>query len=47
MHANNYSPTRPKWAKKTIQAADDLAGDPLDTRKTRFQFHNVFYTCNC
>ena len=29
------SPSRPKWAEKTIEAAQDLAGNPLDPRKTR------------
>ena len=45
MHSYHESPIRPKWAGKTIQAADDLARDPLDSRKTRSQFHNAFYTC--
>ena len=37
------SPLRPKWAEKTIQAIGDLAGNPLDPRKTRSQFHNASY----
>ena len=37
------SPSSPKWAEKTIQAAGDLAGNPLDPRKTRSQFHNASY----
>ena len=43
---NSYheSPIRIKWVEKTIQATDDLAGDPLDSRKTRYQFHNDFST---
>ena len=34
---NSYhdSPIVPKWANKTIQAASDLVGDPLESRKTR------------
>ena len=27
------SPTRPKWAAKTIHAARELAGNPSDTRR--------------
>ena len=40
---NSYhdSPIRPKCAEKTIQAA----GNPLDHRKTRSQFHNAFSAC--
>ena len=37
------SPLRPKWGEKTIQAVGDLAGNPLDPRKTRSQFHNDSY----
>ena len=45
---NSYhdSPISPKWDEKTIQAVGDLVGDPLDSRKTRSQFHNVFSTCD-
>ena len=45
MHTDNYSPIRPKWYEKTIQATGDLAGDPLYSRKTRSQFHNAFSSC--
>ena len=45
MHLDHDSPIHPKWDKKTIQAARDLVGDPLDSRKTRSQFHNAFSTC--
>ena len=45
MHAYHDPPIRTKWAEKTIQAAGDLVGDPLDSRKTRSQFHNAFSTC--
>ena len=38
------SPSRPKWAEKTIQVVGDLAGNPLDPRKTRYQFRNASYT---
>ena len=31
---------------KTIQVVGDLIGDPLDSRKTRSQFHNSFSTCD-
>ena len=37
------TPSRPKWAEKTLEAARDLAGNPLDPRKTRSQFHNASY----
>ena len=37
------SPSRPKWDEKTIHATRDLAGNPLDPRKTRSQFHNYSY----
>ena len=29
------NPTRPKWAAKTIHAAEELAGNPNDPRRTR------------
>ena len=35
------SPSRPKWDDKTIETAGDLAGNPLDPRKTRSQLHNA------
>ena len=35
------SPTRPKWASKTIHAARELAGNPSDPRRTRSQFESV------
>ena len=45
---NNYdlfaypnSPTRPKWAAKTIHAAGELAGNPSDPRRTRSQFESA------
>ena len=38
------TPYKPKCVEKTIQAIGDLAGDPLDSRKTRSQFHNAFST---
>ena len=44
MHAYHDSPIRQKWVDKTIQAIDDLAEDPLDSRNTRSQFHNSFST---
>ena len=46
MNSYHDSPIRTKWVEKTIQAAGDLAGDPLDSRKTRAQFHNDFSTCD-
>ena len=38
-------PIWPKWAEKTIEAAGDLASNPLDPGKTRSQFHTAFSTC--
>ena len=35
------SPSRTKWAEKTIEAIGDLTGDPLDPRKTRSQFQSA------
>ena len=35
------SPTRPKWAVKTIHAAGELAGNPSDPRRTRSQFESA------
>jgi hypothetical protein len=29
---------RPKWAQTTLQDAGDLVGDPVDTRRTQFDF---------
>ena len=46
IHEDHDSPIRTKWVEKTIQAAGDLAGDPLDSRKTISQFHNAFSTCD-
>ena len=45
MYSYHDSLVRKKWGDKTIQAASDLVGDPLDSRKTRYQFHNAFTTC--
>ena len=44
MHAYHDSPIRPKWDEKTIQAAGDLVGDPLNSRNIRSQFHNYLST---
>ena len=41
--SEHNSPTRPKWPEKTIEAAGDLACNPLDPRKTRSQFHNASF----
>ena len=46
VHTNHDSPIRPKWAEKTIQATSHLAGDLLDSRKTRSQFHNALSNCD-
>ena len=46
MRAYHDSPIRQKWSEKTIQAASDLVGYPLDSRKTISQFHNAFSTCD-
>ena len=35
------SPTRPKWAKNTIHAVGELAGNPNDTKRTRSQFESA------
>ena len=45
MHSDHDSPIFLKWAEKIIEASGDLAGDPLDSRKTRSQFHNAYSTC--
>jgi hypothetical protein len=29
---------RPKWANTTLRDADDLVGDPAETRRTRYYF---------
>ena len=34
-------PTRPKWEENTIHAAEELAGNPNDTRRTRSQFESA------
>ena len=39
--ADPNSPTRPKWAAKTIHAAGELAGNPNDPRRTRSQFESA------
>ena len=38
--ANPNSPTRPKWAAKTLHAAGELVGNPNDPRRTRSQFES-------
>ena len=35
--AEYFSPSRPKWAEKIVQASGELAGNPHDPRKTRSQ----------
>ena len=35
------SPKIPKWAARTIHAAGELAGNPNDTRRTRYQFESA------
>ena len=40
------SPIRPKWAARNIQTTGDLVGVPLDTKKTRSQFHKSLSTCD-
>ena len=37
------SPTRPKWAEKTLEVVGDLVGYPLDPRKTISQFHTASF----
>ena len=37
------SPTRPKWASRTIHATGELAGNPSDTRRTRSQFESALF----
>ena len=37
------SPTRPKWAAKTVHAAGELAGNPNNPRRTRSQFESALY----
>ena len=39
--ADPDSPTRPKWAEKTIHAAGELARNPNDPRRTRSQFESA------
>ena len=45
MYSYHDSPIQPKWAEKIIEAVGDLVGDPLDSMKTRSQFHNAYSTC--
>ena len=37
------SPSRPKWAKKIIQVAGELVGNPQEPRKTRSQTSNASF----
>ena len=37
------SPSRPKWAEKSVQAAGELAGNPHEPRKTRSQTSKAFF----
>ena len=41
-YEDHSSPIQIKWFDKTIEAAGDLARNPLDPRKTRSQFHTAF-----
>ena len=45
MHSYHESLIWTKWAEKTIEAAGNLGGNPLDPRNTRSQFHNAFSAC--
>ena len=45
MNSYHDSTIHPKWVEKTSEEVGDLAGDPLDSRKTRSQFHNAYSTC--
>ena len=45
MNSDHDSPISPNWVEKTIQAAGDLVGDPVDSRKTISKFHIAFSTC--
>ena len=45
MNSYHESPIQLNGADKTTQEAGALVGDPLDSRKTRFQFRNAFSTC--
>ena len=39
--SDHNSPTRPKWAVKTIHVAGELAENPNDPRRTRSQFESA------
>ena len=39
--AYHDSSIRPKWAANTIHAAEELAGNPSDPRRTRSQFESA------
>ena len=41
--SEHESPSTPKWEEKTIEATGDLAGNPLDPRKTRSQFQSAYF----
>ena len=45
IHSYHDSPIHPKWVEKTLEAAGNLAGNPLDPRKNRSKFHTNFSTC--
>ena len=36
-----HSPTRPQWARVTLEEAGPLVGDPTDTRRTRSQTSGI------
>ena len=38
MHGDADPESRPKWAKTTLQHVGDLVGDPVDTRRNRYDF---------
>ena len=39
--ADPNSPTRPKWASKTLHVAGELVGNPNDPWRTRSQFESA------
>ena len=37
------SPSSPNWAEKIIQVAGELAGNPQEPRKTRYQYNSASF----
>ena len=45
LHSHHYSSILANLDDKSIQAVGDIVGDPVDSRKTKSEFHSALSTC--